>query len=148
MLRGTGSREDAEELTQEVFMKAFKALKKFNNQKSFFAWLYTIGVNLVRDWNRKNQVKNLSIMQLSAIRIDQSQTSNHEFFMTRKEDIIMVQDGLSKLSMDYREALILRFRHNLSFKEIAEVFKLSVSASKMRVHRGLKQLKEIISYEK
>jgi RNA polymerase sigma-70 factor (ECF subfamily) len=145
MLRGTNSREDAEELTQEAFMKAFKSLKKFNIQKKFFPWLYTIGLNLVRDWKRKNPHSNT--LQLAAIRIDQEQTFDHDFFMTRKEDIIMVQNGMSKLSLDHREALILRFRHNLSFKEIADTFKVSVSASKMRVHRGLKQLKEIICHE-
>ncbi len=148
MLRGTDSLEDAEELTQETFMKSFKALKKFNSQQNFFSWLYTIGLNLVRDWKRKNQIKNSATRQLAAIRIDEKQTSNPDFFMTRKEDIIILQHGLSKLSLDYREALILRFRHNLSFKEIADVFKVSVSASKMRVHRGLKQLKEIICHEK
>ncbi len=147
MIRLSGSPEDAEELTQETFMKAFKALKKFNTQQNFFPWLYTIGLNIARDWRRKSQTRALPEMQLADVKVHAGQYPSQEFFMTQKQDIIMVQKGLSSLPMDLREILILRFKYDLSFKEISDVFKVSVSAAKMRVHRGLKQLKKILGDE-
>jgi len=147
LMRATGSRSDAEELTQETFMKAYAALNKFNTKNRFFPWLYTIALNIFRDWNRKNLNRlKTSVSFPEDILVDENAVSQ-ELVATRKEDMALVQKGLSLLSLDYREAIILRFRYDLSIREISKIFNVSISASKMRIHRGLKQLKQEICNE-
>ncbi len=147
LMRATGSRSDAEELTQETFMKAYAALKRFDTKNKFFPWLYTIALNTFRDWKRKelNQPK-VSLPFPEELFVDENAV-NQELAATRKEDMTLVQKGLSVLSLDHREAIILRFRYDLSLQEISKIFNISMSASKMRIHRGLKQLKQVVCNE-
>ncbi|MCD4722506.1 MAG: RNA polymerase sigma factor [Desulfobacula sp.] len=147
MMRTTGSRSDAEELTQETFMKAYAALHRFDTKKKFFPWLYTIGMNLFRDWKRKDLNQPRASSPFSENQLVDENDFNQELVVTRKEDMALVQKGLSMLPLDYSEVVILRFRYDLSIREISEIFNISMSASKMRIHRGLKQLKQVVCHE-
>ena len=146
-MRATGSRSDAEELTQETFMKAYAALNRFDVKSQFFPWLYTIALNLFRDWKRKDMNQPTASLPFPENLFVDENIVNQELAATRKEDMALVQKSLSMLSLDYREAIILRFRYDLSIQEISDIFNISMSASKMRIHRGLKQLKQVICHE-
>lgn len=147
LMRATESRSDAEELTQETFMKAYSALKKFDTKNKFFPWLYTIALNTFRDWKRKDLNQPKTSLPCPENQFVDAQAVNQELAATRKEDMALIQKGLSMISLDYREAIILRFRYDLSLQEISNVFNISMSASKMRIHRGLKQLKLVVCNE-
>lgn len=148
LLRFTGSHSITEELAQETFMKAFANLKGFDRSRRFFPWIYTIAVNLAKDWGRKytfrRQVMDRSGQTVEAIPSEDGLESEIE----HKEDLSWLQKGLKRIPMENREALILRYHYDLSYKDIAEVFDISLSASKMRVHRGLKLLKQVLNDEK
>lgn len=147
LMRATGSRSDAEELTQETFMKAYAALNKFDTKNRFFPWLYTIALNIFRDWKRKNLNQPKTSLPFPENHFADENTVNQELAATRKEDMALIQNGLSVLPLNYREAIILRFRYNLSIQELSKIFNISISAAKMRIHRGLKQLKQVVCHE-
>jgi RNA polymerase sigma-70 factor (ECF subfamily) len=143
MIRMTSSEEDAMDLTQETFVKAYEKLEQFKPSSPFFPWLYTIGLNLARDFLRKMRVKRAAVETLSRdpdLSSDPGQTL-HESLETDADRVVRL---LQKLPEDYREALILRFHEELSVSELASALGLSVSGAKMRIHRGLLKLRELL----
>jgi RNA polymerase sigma-70 factor (ECF subfamily) len=140
----TGSYDDAADLTQETFIKAYDQLYRFRRGKKFFTWLYTIGLNHARNFLRQKKGKNWVSLD------DVEPGSGLDYPGQQEEDIVAKLDyaqlhsALDQLPLDYREALILRYHEGLSVEDVAEALSLKVSAAKMRVHRGLAKLREIL----
>ncbi len=141
MLRMTGSEQDAFDLTQETFVRAYEKLEKFNPAAPFFPWLYTMGLNLARDFLRRaNRAQINSYESENSV----SPESDLDDRLADQIDIQQVQKGLQLLPVDYREALLLRFHEELSINEVAYALGLSISAAKMRIHRGLLKLRGLL----
>ncbi len=141
MLRMTGSEQDALDLTQETFVRAYEKLEKFDPSASFFPWLYTMGLNLARDFLRKakrSPMESYDPEDNVSIDIDQDDR------LADRIDVQEVLVGLQTLPVDYREALLLRFHEGLSVGEVACALGLSLSAAKMRIHRGLLKLRQML----
>jgi len=137
MLRMSGDADLAADLAQEAFTRAYEKLETFNLRKRFFPWLYSVSLNLARDWLRKRGRDVHVFVEDASV-------------MVRSEDVVDVQgaiharldgakafDIVKGLDVKYREALILRYKYDFSIREIAEVLGLSVSGAKMRLSRGL-----------
>jgi RNA polymerase sigma-70 factor (ECF subfamily) len=141
MLRMTGSEQDAVDLTQETFLRAYEKLEKFNPSAPFFPWLYTMGLNLARDFLRRakrSPIESYEPENSFSTEFDQDDR------LADQIDIQQVQERLQLLPADYREALLLRFHEELSINEVANALGLSVSAAKMRIHRGLLKLRQLL----
>jgi RNA polymerase sigma-70 factor (ECF subfamily) len=125
-------------------IKSYENLERFDISKSYFSWLYAIGVNLARDYLRKSGRE----ARLFGCNFDECNTivecSNQQMQLEQKLEVAKVVRAMEGLSFDHREALILRFREELSMKEIAVALSISVSGAKMRVHRALKELRTIL----
>jgi len=141
MLRMTGSEEDALDLTQETFVRAYEKLEKFNPSASFFPWLYTMGLNLARDFLRRAKGSPIESYELEN---SSSIESDHDDRLADQIDGQHLLQALQTLPIDYREALLLRFHEGLSISEVAYALGLSVSAAKMRVHRGVLKLRRLL----
>jgi RNA polymerase sigma-70 factor (ECF subfamily) len=147
MYRLTGSREDARDLAQETFIKAYQSLEKFKLSSRFFPWLYTIGLNHGRNFVRDHKMQKDCLMAMGENGI------GVESFPAPKKndadllDVQRLREALRQLPLEYREAVVLHFREGFSMKEIAAALDLSVSGAKMRVHRGLKRLRKMIDGE-
>jgi RNA polymerase sigma-70 factor (ECF subfamily) len=147
--RMTGSHEDADDLSQDTFLRAYKNLKRFDKEKRFFTWLYTISVNLIRNRLKKN-IKNLSHSAAENPAMDIAEpdnTNTPEQAMIHAQRIHHLNMCLQKLPGDLREAVVLRFYQELSFENITEILGISLSAAKMRVYRGLEKLREVMGNE-
>ena len=144
MFRMTGSQEDARDLAQETFLKAYEKLEGFRSGNRFFPWLYAIGLNLARNFLRKNKLSR----GLSRENWDQETGSDYvtdeEQRLCSQLDSRRISLVLQKIPLDYREALILYYHEELSMEEVASALDLSVSGAKMRVHRGLKKVRDIL----
>ncbi len=147
MMRFTRSEQQAQDLTQEVFMKAYTALNRFDGSRRFFPWLFTIAMNTGRDWARKMGRQ----PEFSDISPDSTWTASsgrsQEAILEKKESLLKIKKALERIHPDQREAVILRYKYEMSIAEISEIFNISASATKMRIVRGLKQLKENLSDE-
>lgn len=142
MFRFCLSRNEAAELTQEVFCKAFEKLQSFQNGRNFFSWLYTLAMNHGRDWARQQQRKRHENILLS-----REMSRGHIAFpaeiVEKKQEIDRLFAVLATLPVDKREILLLRYQQELSLEEIADIFTLSTGAVKMRIRRAIDLLQEL-----
>ncbi len=140
--RMTGSCEDASDLAQETFIKAFENLGRFDQKRKFFTWLYTIGLNIVR--NHLKREKKIPLRDFAEdtdfSSRDKSLTPEHS--LMRDQKVKRLNVCFHSLSDNLRELVVMRFYQELSFEEIAEISGLSLSAAKMRTYRGLEKIRE------
>ena len=145
-LRILGNSEDAADMTQEAFIKAFNSLSGFRGDSKFSVWLTRIVSNLCLDFLRSRSRRptvSLSVeddegddVQLDIADISQSPELLLERSLTRES----VRRGLKALPEDYREILLLREIQGLSYDEIAEALNIEVGTVKSRIFRGRKKL--------
>ena len=143
----TRSPMDAEDLTQEIFFKAFENLSKLRDSEKFRAWLFRMAINRVRDYYRKKR-----ILAIFKTRDDDSKTDPEMErqdgsdgpleFVIREEFWRHVKHFAKRLSRWEKEVFFLRFMDHLSIREIAQALNKSESAVKTHLYRGLKKFKE------
>jgi len=138
--RLTGNRHDAEDLTQETFIKAYKSLNIFQIKYKFFPWLYTIAINLTRNHLKKK--KPLFVENIEDIKPDnrQSDKYNPEINIIKHQEAQALARSIQRIPIALREAVILRYYFYLPFEEISRILCISLSGAKMRVYRGLEKL--------
>ena len=144
--RMTGSPEDAEELTQDCFMKAFEHLSSFNGDSSFSTWIYRIAYNTTLSALRKKKNEMLAFDDklwntISDTQVDETLDSDDE------EQIQKLQRALSSLST-YEQALItLFYKEEKPISEICYILHLSESNVKVKLHRIRKKLYLLMTKE-
>lgn len=145
--RMTGNSHDAEDLSQETFLRAYRRLEDFNIQEKFSTWLYTIALNLCRDKARRRKFAFISSEEPVTThedlypQIPSKEMSSEEILIAREEEKLM-QKAISSLSPKYREVIILRHQQGLSHEEISKILGLPVQTIKVWLHRARKHLKE------
>ena len=137
--------EKAQDLTNEVFMKAFNYLKddEAHEIENFQAFIFKTARNLVIDFYRTRK-QNISLDAISEIASKKEDVSQK---IDDKLDIEKVAKAIKQLPNDYREIIILRFVDGLSFEEISHSVGKSLGSCRMLAHRGIKKIKEIIDKE-
>lgn len=136
MYRFSQSKTDAAELTQDVFCKAFEKLPGFQNDRNFFPWLYTLAMNHGRDFVRQQERKKNGL-RFYTESMEQEDLLLPVETIEKRQEIDKMFKVLSKLPHEKREMLILRYQQELSINQLGEIFNLSSSAVKMRIHRSL-----------
>ena len=141
--RMTGSYADADDLTQEIFFRAYQQLRKFNQENHFFTWLYTIGINLIRNHiKKKTRDAALNAAQGYSSESQLKKFEEKERDSLPEDRMIMLEKTLRKLPIEVREAIILKYYQNMTFEEVAAITGDSTSAVKMRIYRGLEKIKQ------
>jgi len=156
--RFTGSSHDAEDLTQEVFLKVYGNLGSFDlSRGSFPTWLTTLTRNLLVDHFRRGRQQRAtdsldagwedsSELQISD-RLADGKPSPHQHAAAREIER-MVQQALTKISPELREAVILRDLQDLDYKEIAQVLRIPEGTVKSRISRGRAELARLLERNK
>lgn len=142
MYRATGSYDEAIDLTQETFLKAYDKLYQFQRDRNFFNWLYALALNIGKDYLRYKKCK-IPLICDNTEDLDENDDAGLEDFRLT-EDYQSLLQALGRISTDYREAIVLHYREGRSMKEVAEILNLSLSGAKMRVSRGLEKLRIIL----
>lgn len=144
--RMTGNPEDAADMTQETFIKAYNSLHSFRGDSKFSVWLYRIASNVCLDFLRSRSRKptvSLSVEddegeETELDIADESQSP--ELLLERGLTRDAVRRGLQALPPDYRQILLLREIQGLSYEEIADVLRIEVGTVKSRIFRARKRL--------
>jgi len=145
MYRFCRSRQQAADLSQEVFLRAYERLESFDGSKKFFPWLYTLALNLARDWQRK---KKRRLAQLEELRWHMGTAVSGR--KLPEEEVMETQEtrrlyrALDLLEEETREILLARYCSGLTIREIAAIFGLGESAVKMRISRSLDRLQDLL----
>ncbi len=145
-LRTLGSAEDAEDVTQEAFLKAYRSLESFRLDSSFSVWLYRIVSNLCLDLLRRRQRRPESSLSVEDDEGEESELElpdeslSPEKLLERKLTREAVRRGLEALPDDYRQILLLRELEGLSYEEIGAALSLEAGTVKSRIFRARKKL--------
>ncbi len=142
-LRMCGSEADADEVAQEAFLSAWKALPNFRGESQFSTWLYQLTTHAAIDLMRreKRQIAAADITEVSAA--DPAPSPQQQAEQSEQREI--VRDAILQLAPEQREVVVLRFMEELSYEEIGAVLKLPSGTVKSRLNRAKAQLKEILS---
>ena len=141
----TGSSADAEDLAQEVFVKAFFGLRRFEGRSKFSTWLQRIKINHCLNFNQKQRNKSFVSIESPEVesRVDLQTSPRAEQNLKAADERRRIAAALDEMSESLRVPLILRDADGLSYAEIAEKLDLSLSAVKMRIKRGREEFRRV-----
>jgi RNA polymerase sigma-70 factor (ECF subfamily) len=151
-LRMTGNREDAEEIVQDAFVRAYRALAKMDPEQRaelrLQPWLYTITLNVTRNRLRSKRPTNVALDALAdpdaLLNETQEGPDQPEAVVERGADMKLVEQALLSLPMHLRAAATLRFIEGRSHPEIAEILDQPIGTVKSHVHRAVRILRRIL----
>lgn len=141
-LRMLGRGEDAEDASQEVFLKAYRALAAYDSGRPFSTWLLSIAAHHCIDRIRRRRMREVSLDALPPWRQLAAQTPDPEDEAVYQDHSTRIRRVLQELPEDYRLAVVLRYWHDFGYAEIAALTGESESAIKSRLHRARRQLAE------
>ncbi|MFC9774084.1 RNA polymerase sigma factor [Paenibacillus chitinolyticus] len=140
LLRGMGAEpQDAQDLTQDAFIKAYRKLDQHDPDKSFAAWLYTIAANIFKDSKKRKKIPTELLAEQ-----DQTPEKGPEEILLLSERQIEMNRKISKLPVNYRLVLLLRYTNDLNYAEISEILGCSVSKVQNDLYRARLKLKKMI----
>jgi len=147
------NKEEAEDLAQEAFIKAFNSLSSFNAQYAFSTWLYKIAINNCIDHFRKKKLKVCSLDKPMTAKDgdikrefpDVNLTADRDLLDTEKNKII--QDAIEELPEKYRMSIVYRHQEEKSYEEIAELMDIPLGTVKARIFRAREMLKKKLKHQ-
>ena len=146
----TGNEEDAKDLSQETFVKAYRGIGRFRGKSSFFTWLYRILLNSFNTWLRKRArtVELLENHRRQSVAADfaGSSTSNSQLSSDR-ESVDRVYRAISSLPHEQRMVIVMRCLEDMTYREIARAMSCSIGTVKSRIHAGRLSLRHKLLQE-
>jgi RNA polymerase sigma-70 factor (ECF subfamily) len=143
-----GSYQEAEDLTQDIFLKLYGALPKYDFTRNFTAWLLTLAKNHLIDIYRKKKWEKANRDEFDENFKAADAVSNPEAGLTLEADRKLIWESLNELAPETRLAVILRDIQEKSYDEIADILSLPIGTVKSRISRGRLQLGKILKERK
>lgn len=147
--RTLGREDDARDVCQETFLRAYRALPGFKGEAKFSSWIYRIALNLCRDWIRKQ--RRTPVMQapegveLADLAAERGPVESIETLVARRQLSERVAAAMRTLPEEQRTAIVLKEYHGLTFQEIADMQGCPLSTVKTRLYQGLTVLRRQLS---
>ncbi|WP_234800972.1 RNA polymerase sigma factor [Luteitalea pratensis] len=139
--RVIGREEEARDLVQEAFLRAYRSLGGFRGDAKFSSWLYRITLNLCRDWIRRQKrapfveaPEGVDVIELAG---EHGPVESVEDLVARRDLGAAVNRAMAALSEDQRKAIVLKEYQGLTFQEIADLLDCPLSTVKTRLYQGL-----------
>ena len=140
--RMVGDRTEAEDLAQDTFVAAFKALPTFRAESKFSTWLYRIAANKCKDWLRAKRpgqgAQDIDVEDVFNDRVVEERTP--ERLLSQQQVAAQLDRAIQRLPPLYREAFVLKHVEGLSYEEMQEILGVNTDTLKMRVYKGRLQL--------
>ncbi len=143
--RVIGREEDARDVCQDTFLRAFRALPGFKGEAKFSSWLYRIALNLCRDWMRKQRraptvqmPEGIDPIEMAS---ERGPVESIQDLVERKELSEVVAEAMKLLPEEQRTAIVLKEYHGMTFQEIADMQGVPLSTVKTRLYQGLNVLR-------
>lgn len=141
VFRRVGNAEVSRDVVQQGFLQFHRARKDFREGAKVRPWLYTITLNLARDWGRKHGRRTMVEYD------DRNFPEEPDDYVVRAEDVQRVREALETLDERHREVIELHWFEGLSFREISEITGDGLSAVKVRAHRTYEKLRKVLGDE-
>ncbi len=142
-LRFTKNREDAEEVSQDIFVKAYRALADFRGASKFSTWLYTIVNTTCITFLRKKRLEVHSLDNENVFEVADNQDSGMRAnLVEQKSRVGMVNNAIKMLNPDDAQVITLFYKGEQTLDEIAQILGIEANTAKVRLHRARTRLKE------
>lgn len=139
------NRQDAEDVTQDAFVYAFRNLRRYDAARSAFkTWLYTIALSRCRNAYRRWHLPQLNVLQLLTVEIAAPRSETPESSLAQTDVKAALEQALSALSPRLREAVTLRYGLGLTYREIAEVVGCPQKTAESRIRLAHERLRELL----
>jgi len=149
--RVLGREDEARDIVQDTFLRAFRGIGNFRGQAKFSSWVYRIALNLCRDWIRRERrapiaptPEGVDIIELAA---EQGPAESIEDLVARHDMSRVVAKAMATLPEEQRTAIILKEYHGMTFQEIADLQGCPLSTVKTRLYQGLSVLRRHLQAE-
>lgn len=148
----TSSKENAEDLTQDVFIKVYKHISKFKKESQFSTWIYKIAHNACMDFFRKNKTSTASLIWINSEGEEEiseipSEEKSLDEIVIAAEQREMVREAIGRLKPEYKSVVILRELRDMSYDEISKVLNMPLGTVKSYISRARAELKAELSRE-
>lgn len=150
MIKMVRNPQEAEDLSQEAFIKAFNALASFNEEFAFSTWLMKIATNNCIDYLRKKKLRTYSIDEPIKYKEEQVQIELPDHDPTPEKSLLneerskLINEAIQSLPPRYRHVIVLRHQEEKSYEDIAEILKLPLGTVKARIFRAREMLNKKI----
>ena len=142
LIHSLGCPEEAEDVAQEAFVKAYSKLATFKQNSSFYTWLYRIAINIAISRHRQKKPKSsLDEYRLNVGHEPVDETSQPEQRLDLEERAVQVQSALQLLSEEHRTIIVLRELEDMDYDAISDILGLPVGTVRSRLHRARHQLR-------
>lgn len=144
--------DDAQDLVQETFMRAFNTLESYRSEFRFSTWLCKIAANCSIDYLRKKKIKAFSMdkplqTKNGSMEIElEDRSANPEEKLLRKQRLMSIEDAIEELPDKYREVIVYRHHDDKSYEEIAGILGVPIGTVKARIFRARELLKKKLKY--
>ena len=146
ILKYVRNREDAKDLTQETFVRAYRSRESFRGKSSLYTWIFKIAVNLTLNYKARSRISLHSSLEDTPEPYGNSDTSES---IMRKELTQRIDEAVRELPNRQRMAFVLRYYQELPFAAVAENLNITKGAAKANYHQALKKLRgKLIPYLK
>jgi len=150
-LRMVRNPEDARDLAQEVFIKVFSLLDRYDERYAFSSWIFRIATNHCIDHLRRNRLRFLSLESTTGMDGEEVEMQlpdsgpQPDTVLQRKEALERLEEVIGELPPHYRVITLLRHDQQLSYEEIAEILQLPLGTVKARIHRARNQIQQMLA---
>jgi len=134
---------DIEDVTQEIFLKAYRYIKTYDTQRKFSPWVYRIAHNEFINLGKKRKSEPLDFFDFDTFFPHPATPETAEKELDDQQTKAMMNSCLDQLSGKYREPLVLYYMEGLDYKDISEVLHIPVAAVGVRLNQGKKKLREV-----
>ncbi len=142
------NRQDAEDVTQETFVYAFRNLRRYDPQRAAFrTWLYTIAISRCRNLYRRKRPMMMDIAQMLQLRLYSPKSETPENALSAQDARSTLESALAALSPRLREAVVLRYGHGLMYREMAEIMNCPQKTAESRVRLAHDALRGLLQAE-
>jgi RNA polymerase sigma-70 factor (ECF subfamily) len=145
--------QDAWDLAQDSFVKAWKSIKRFHGRSSFYTWIYRIVMNVTIDWLRKKQVKGAGVEFDDTIQLKEINPASKTLpkadalpyeRMQRSEIRVRIDDAIGQLSPEHRAVILMKETEDMQYHEIAEALGCSIGTVMSRLFYARKKLQNLL----
>lgn len=144
VLRYISNREEAEELAQDVFVKAYRYLADFKGQSRFSTWLYTITQTTCLSFLRKKPDQSTLLEEEHLVQVTDQQSHSVQDSAEKKETAMLIHTAINRLSASDAQIIMLFYKAEQSLEEIAQILGIPANTVKVKLHRARQRLKEIM----